>query len=46
MPGFPLFTRICRWFARLEQRQSVGYLAGAGDLAELERRMRALERHG
>ena len=39
-----LFTRIHRWFERADQRSSDEYLAGARDLAELERRMRLVER--
>ncbi|WP_368035515.1 DUF3563 family protein [Burkholderia lata] len=39
-----LFKRIVRWLEFAEQRRSVEYLAGASDLAELERRMRSLER--
>ncbi len=46
MPDFLFFMRIFSWIARHEQRQNVGYLAGAADLAELERRMRVLERRG
>jgi hypothetical protein len=38
-----LLTRISRWFERAEQRRNDAYLAGARDLAELERRMRSLE---
>lgn len=37
-----LLARICRWFDRAEQRRANEYLAGARDLAELERRMRSL----
>jgi hypothetical protein len=36
-------TRITCWFERAEQRRKNEYLAGAQDLAELERRMRSLE---
>ncbi|WP_175952065.1 DUF3563 family protein [Burkholderia sp. BCC0405] len=39
-----LFKRIVRWLEFAEQRRSVEYLAGASDLADLERRMRSLER--
>lgn len=39
-----LLTGIHRWFERAGQRHNDEYLAGARDLAELERRMRALER--
>jgi hypothetical protein len=46
MPSFLFLKRIFHWCARVEQRQRLGYLAGASDLAELERRMRALERSG
>jgi hypothetical protein len=35
-----------RWFERAERRRRDEYLAGARDLADLERRMRALERDG
>ncbi|WP_085480689.1 DUF3563 family protein [Paraburkholderia susongensis] len=38
-----LLTQIGRWFDRAEQRLDDQYLAGARDLAELERRMRKLE---
>ncbi|WP_242665696.1 DUF3563 family protein [Paraburkholderia ginsengiterrae] len=38
-----LLTRISRWFERAEQHRNDEYLAGARDLAELERRMRSLE---
>ncbi|MGN6233955.1 MAG: DUF3563 family protein [Trinickia sp.] len=38
-----LLARICRWFDRAEQRRNDAYLAGARDVAELERRMRSLE---
>jgi hypothetical protein len=46
MPNFLFLKRIFHWYVRVEQRQGVGYLAGASDLAELERRMRTLERSG
>jgi hypothetical protein len=39
-----LLTRIHHWFERAEQRRNDEYLASARDLAELERRMRSLER--
>ena len=39
-----LFTRIRRWFERAVQRSDDEYLAGARDLAELERRIRSVER--
>jgi hypothetical protein len=38
-----LFTRIGLWLERTEQHRNDAYLAAAGDLAELERRMRSLE---
>jgi|HubBroStandDraft_5_1064220.scaffolds.fasta_scaffold3361085_1 hypothetical protein len=38
-----LFTRIRHWLERAEQRSIDEYLAGARDLAELERRMRLVE---
>lgn len=38
-----LLTRISLWFERAEQQRNDEYLAGARDLAELERRMRSLE---
>ena len=38
-----LLAWIGRWFERAEQRRNDEYLAGARDLAELERRMRSLE---
>lgn len=38
-----LLTWISRWFERAEQHRNDEYLAGARDLAELERRMRSLE---
>ena len=38
-----LLTRIGRWLDRAEQHRSDEYLAGARDLAELERRERSLE---
>jgi hypothetical protein len=46
MPNFLFLKRIFRWYTCVEQRQGVSYLAGASDLAELERRMRTLERSG
>jgi hypothetical protein len=39
-----LLTRIGRLFDRAEQRRNDEYLAGSRDLADLERRMRSLER--
>jgi hypothetical protein len=39
-----LFTRIHQWFERAVQRSDEEYLAGARDLAELERRIRSVER--
>jgi hypothetical protein len=39
-----LFTQISHWFEHVEQRRNDEYLVGARDLAELERRMRSLER--
>jgi ribosomal protein S15P/S13E len=39
-----LFRQISRWFEHAEQHRNDEYLAGARDLAELERRMRSLER--
>jgi hypothetical protein len=42
MFGF-LLTRIHGWFERTEQHRNDAYLAGARDLAELERRMRSME---
>jgi hypothetical protein len=38
------FRQIYRWFEHAEQHRNDEYLAGARDLAELERRMRLLER--
>jgi hypothetical protein len=38
-----LLTRIGHWLERAEQHRNDEYLAGARDLAELERRMRSLE---
>ena len=38
-----LLTRIGLWFERAEQHRDDEFLAGARDLAELERRMRSLE---
>jgi hypothetical protein len=35
--------RFDNWLWRLEQREREAYLAGAGDVTELEARMRALE---
>lgn len=35
--------RLDNWLWRLEQREREAYLAGAGDVTELEARMRALE---
>lgn len=43
MFGF-LLTRILGWFENAEQRRNDAYLASARDLAELERRMRSMER--
>jgi hypothetical protein len=42
MFGF-LLARVHCWFERAEQRRNDEYLAGARDLAELERRMRSTE---
>ncbi|SOE90533.1 Protein of unknown function [Burkholderia sp. YR290] len=39
-----LITRIRHWFERAVQRSDDEYLAGARDLAELERRIRSVER--
>ena len=38
-----IFMQIGRWLDRAEQRRDDEYLAGARDLAELERRERSLE---
>ena len=38
-----LLTHIGHWFDRAEERRHDEYLAGARDLAELERRERSLE---
>ena len=38
-----LLTQLGRWFDRTEQHRNDAYLAGARDVAELERRMRSLE---
>jgi hypothetical protein len=38
-----LLTQIGHWFDRAEQRRDDEYLAGARDIAELERRERSLE---
>jgi hypothetical protein len=38
-----LLTRIGCWFEIAQQRRNNEYLAGARDVAELERRMRSLE---
>ncbi|MFM0093875.1 DUF3563 family protein [Paraburkholderia sediminicola] len=43
MFGF-LLSWIHGWFETAEQRRNDQYLAGARDLAELERRMRSIER--
>jgi hypothetical protein len=43
MLGF-LFTWIHCWFEHAEQRHNDEYLAAARDIAELERRMRSMER--
>jgi hypothetical protein len=40
-----LFTQISHWLAHIEHHRNDEYLLGAQDLAELERRMRALERN-
>ena len=39
-----LFMQISHWFEHIEQYRNDEYLLGAQDLAELERRMRSLER--
>jgi hypothetical protein len=39
-----LLTRFGRWVERAQQRRNDEYLAYARDLAELEHRMRSLER--
>ncbi|MFP3550859.1 DUF3563 family protein [Paraburkholderia sp. SIMBA_049] len=41
-----LLEHIGRWFDCAERRRRDEYLAGARDLAELERRMRSLEKDG
>ena len=41
-----LLEHIGHWFERAERRRRDEYLTGARDIAELERRMRALERSG
>lgn len=38
--------RIDEWFARLEQRRTEAYLARSQNLADLENRLRQLERNG
>jgi hypothetical protein len=38
-----LLTHIGHWFESVQQRRCDDYLAGARDLADLERRMRSLE---
>ncbi len=39
-----LLDRLDAWFWRQEQKRRDAYLAGSGDLFELERRMEALDR--
>jgi hypothetical protein len=41
-----LLEYLGRWLEHAEQRRKDEYLAGARDLAELERRIRSLERDG
>jgi hypothetical protein len=41
-----LFEKLGSWFERAEQRRRADYLASSSDLAELERRMRSLEKNG
>ena len=43
MFGF-LLIKIRGWFENGDKRRNYEYLAGARDLAELERRMRSMER--
>jgi hypothetical protein len=41
-----LLEKLGNWFERAEQRRLGDYLASSSDLAELERRMRSVERNG
>jgi hypothetical protein len=38
--------KLDRWIERWQERRCVEYLSRASDLADLERRMRAIERDG
>ncbi len=41
-----LLEKLGSWFERAEQRRLANYLASSSDLAEVERRMRQVEREG
>jgi hypothetical protein len=41
-----LLEKLGSFFERAEQRRRTDYLASSSDLAELERRMRSLEKNG
>jgi hypothetical protein len=41
-----ILEKLGDWFERSEQRRLDDYLAGAVDLAEIERRLRWLEKNG
>jgi hypothetical protein len=39
-------AKLDAWIERLEQRRCADFISNASDLADLERRMRAIERYG
>jgi hypothetical protein len=41
-----LLEKFGDWIARAHERRCAEYLSRAGDLADLERRMRSIERDG
>jgi hypothetical protein len=41
-----LLEKLGEWIGRMHERRCLDYLSRACDLAELERRMRAIERDG
>mgnify|MGYP001071419568 FL=1 len=45
-PGLSWLQRVERWLWRLEQKRVEDYLARSVDLADLETRLRRLERRG
>jgi hypothetical protein len=45
-PGLSWLERVERWLWRIEQKRVEDYLARSVDLADLEMRLRRLERRG